>query len=465
MASGRLLLTAALSFSACAALPPVVCAEDPSQTETEAKHAFLGEVNANSVFIRSRASEDAYATMKLNRGDKVTVVGLKGNWLKVVPPEGSFAYVPKSFVIMRGDGTVGRMNREWIAKAGSELNDLAVQPMATLHEGEDVMIIGQHNEYFKIKPPKDSYLWINKQFVDPVKVIAKADEGPQPQAQADKTEPEQPARQPKHEIAAQPDNDAAGPTSRPAEGPAVADAVEPQAPTSQPAPLNAIAEYEKLEKQFTDAGQKPILDQPLPELLAGYQKVLEMDDLPPSMQRIAELRIATIKARNDAREKFLAVRKQNDEMGQKQQALAAERQEIEDRMKQNDLQIYTALGTLRSSSLQYGQGTLYRLTDPATGRTVAYVRTNDTAKFGPFLNQFVGVRGTASSDGQLKTIIQNPTELKPVDQSKVNLSVAAQFIPPSMLKLNVVPSASGGPSGKTEPAGGSRQAKTDAEPQ
>lgn len=458
MASGRFFLTAAVSLWTFAALPPYVAAEDTSQAETDAKHAFLGELNANAVYVRCRPSEEgAYATMKLNRGDKVTVVGIKGTWLKILPPDGSFAYVPKSFVIMRNDGTVGRMNREWIAKAGSQLNDLVVQPLATVHEGEDVQIIGQHNEYFKIKPPKDSYFWINKQFVDPVQVVPKPDEAPkatpqdQPQPAApDSAEPG--ARHPQPEVVTQDPTDR-GPTRRPADQ--TADAANAQPPTSQPAAFDEVAEYDKLEEQFKDLNSKPVLEQPLAEMMGGYEKVMASDDLPPSMRRIAELRIATLKVRNDAREQFLAVRKQNEQTAQKQQALAAEKQEIEIRIKDNDLQIFTALGTLRTSSLQVGHGMLYRLTDPATGRTVAYIRTNDSNKYGALLGQFIGVRGPVSSDHQLKSVIQNPTEVQTIDPAKVNTSVAAQFIPPSMVKMGIVPSSPSAP----EP-----QAKTDAPP-
>jgi len=458
MASGRFLLAATVSLWTFAALPPYVAAEDTSQTETDAKHAFLGELNANAVYVRCRPSEEgAYATMKLNRGDKVTVVGIRGTWLKVLPPDGSFAYVPKSFVIMRNDGTVGRMNREWIAKAGSQLNDLVVQPLATVHEGEDVQIIGQHNEYFKIKPPKDSFFWINKQFVDPVQVVPKPNEAPkatppdQPQpATPDSEEPG--ARHPQPEVVTQDPTDH-GPTSRPADQ--AADAGNAQPPTSQPAAFDAVTEYDKLEEQFKDLNSKPVLEQPLAEMMAGYEKVMSSDDLPPSMRRIAELRIATRTVRNDAREQFLAVRKQNEQTAQKQQALAAEKQEIEGRIKDNDLQIFTALGTLRTSSLQVGQGMLYRLTDPATGRTVAYIRTNDSNKYGALLGQFIGVRGPVSSDHQLKSVIQNPTEVQTIDPAKVNTSVAAQFIPPSMVKMGMTPPSPSTP----EP-----QAKTDAPP-
>jgi hypothetical protein len=369
--------------------------------------------------------------MKLSKGMKVTVVGIKGQWLKIEPPEGSFAYVPKSFVIMRNDGTVGRMNREWLAKAGSELNDLAAQPLATVHDGEDVQIIGQHNEYFKIKPPKESYLWINKQFVDPLKTVAPPVEAvvekpaPATDDKATKTEPDTTTT-----IASQTS------TTRPAE--AIADNTLDKPATTQPS-FDAIAEYQKLEDAFVAASAKQIADQPLPELLSGYQHVIASDQLPSSMRSIAEIRVETLKVRNDAREKFIAVTDNTKKMTEQRQALVAERQEIEDRIKQNDVQIYAAIGTLRPSSLQIGQVMLYRLTDPATGRTVAYVRTNDV-KYAQYLGQFIGVRGNITNDPQLKSVIENPVDSQPIDPSKVNQSVAAQIIPPSLLKFGAAPS-------------------------
>ena len=429
MASGRLFLAATLALSTCAALPVVVRAEDSGQTDSDAKRVFTGEVNANSVFVRSRASEDAYPTMKLSKGMKVTVVGIKGQWLKIEPPDGSFAYVPKSFVIMRNDGTVGRMNREWIAKAGSELNDLAAQPLSTVHDGEDVQIIGQHNEYFKIKPPKDSYLWINKQFVDPLKdapvsdrAVAQAPEKPEPSEDSSDKPPVQ------TKVIAK-----SAPTTQSADQ--VADSTDATPTTTQPSSSTAIADYQRLEDEFVAANTKSIAEQPLPDLLAGYQKVIATDELPSSMRSIAEIRVASLKVRNDARTKFLAIQDTEKKSAEKQQALAAERTEIEDRIKKNDIQIFAAVGTLRPSSLQMGQGILYRLTDPATGRTVAYVRTNDS-KYVQLLGQFIGVRGSISSDPQLRSIIENPIESLPVDPAKVNQSVAAQIVPPSLIKFS-----------------------------
>jgi SH3-like domain-containing protein len=477
MASGRLFLAATLALSGCAVFPALSRAEDSASSETDAKHVFEGQLNANAVQVRSRPSEDAYATMKLKKGDKVTVVGIKGQWLKIEPPEGSFAYVAKSFINLRGDGTVGRATRDTLAHAGSQLNELAVVTMATVHEGEDVQILGQYNEYFKIKPPKDSYVYINKQFVDPVETVL----APPPPSTPDNTDEHRDKPEPKTSSAG---NDvASAPTTRPAE--TVAEGNTAPA-TTQPAGFNAIAEYEKLEEQFTEINKKPIGEQPLPDLMAGYQKVIASDDLPSSMRSIAEIRLATVKARNDAREKFLALQENQKKMTEQRQALAAERQEIEERIKKNDVQVYAAVGTLRPSSLQIGQGMLYRLTDPASGRTVCYIRVTEP-KYGPLLGQFIGIRGTITTDPQLKSIVENPIEAAPVDQTKVNGSIAAQIVPPSL--MHYVPPASPAtpaaqaptpsaqastpPAGQVvpapgtpaAPAGGNDQASTSPEPQ
>ena len=443
MFCGRFLLSATLSIATCSALAPALCAQESPSGEISGKRV-TGVVNANAVYVRSRASEDAYPTMMLKKGDEVTVVGAKANWLKIVPPDKSFAYVPKSYVNMHGDGTVGTMQREWIARVGSSLNELAAEPMATVHQGEEVQIIGQHNEYFEIKPPKDSYLWVAKQFVDP-KPETLVDNPPKESEKPGKTDETAPPTTTTPDKIADKTNDT-GPTTKPS--PQVADATggneDVQPPATQPARFDAIAEYDALEKEYTDLSKKPILEQPLPDMITRYQKVIEADDLPSSMRQIAQIRVASLQARNDAREKFLAVQNDEKKMAQKQQSLIAERQEIEDRIKQNNLEIYVAVGTLRTSSLQVGQSMLYRLTDPATGRTVAYIRTNDP-KYGGMLGQFIGVRGQVTNDAQLKTIIENPTEAKPVDPDKVNRSIAAQFVPPSLVKFTPTPTGASAP--------------------
>src|SRR5205807_6275423 len=78
------------------------------------------------------------------------------------------------------------------------------------------------------------------------------------------------------------------------------------------------------------------------------------------------------------------------------------------------------------------QGTLYRLTDPDTGRTVCYLRTSD-AKYAGLLGQFIGVKGAVGSDGQFRQIIAKPADPQVIDPGKVNTSIAAQIVPPSLM--------------------------------
>src|SRR5436305_8500066 len=176
MAARRLVLAAAISFSICTTIiPPLVCAQDALPQDVEnAKQPWLGVVNASAVYVRSAAREDAYPVMKLDKGTQLKVVGLKFKWLKILPPDGSFAYVPKAYVERRGTGNVGRATREIIAKVGSSLNPMKINPMAKVDQGQDVQILGEQDEYYRIAPPEGSYLYINQQFVDPFKPLNEA---------------------------------------------------------------------------------------------------------------------------------------------------------------------------------------------------------------------------------------------------------------------------------------------------
>ena len=53
------------------------------------KYQADGLINANAVYVRSGASDNDYPVMKLDKGAPVHVVGMKFEWLKIAPPEGS----------------------------------------------------------------------------------------------------------------------------------------------------------------------------------------------------------------------------------------------------------------------------------------------------------------------------------------------------------------------------------------
>jgi SH3-like domain-containing protein len=443
MAARRFFLSTTLSLAACATLlSPIVFGQDAATQDEMAKQPFLGQINANAVYIRSAAREDAYPVTKLEKGTQVTVVGIKFKWLKIVPPEGSFAYVPKAWIDRRGNGNVGRASRELIAKVGSDLMDVKTAPMAKIEQGQDVQILGEKDEYYRIKPPEGSYLYIAQQYVDPVKPVAQADVKPQPTPDSarpaspgDKTASQGAAKEIIDALANKNNSHANPPSTQPTtdDNTAVADTA---GPATQPADAVATASntFDQLEGDFKSANEKPITEQPIAQLMSGYEDLLKQDSLPASMRRVAEIRVATLKLRNDAKTEFLVTKASQEKAMERRKALEAERDEIQERIKQNEITVYAAVGTLRTSSIQRGSQTLYRLTDPSTGRTVAYIRTNDS-KYATLLGQFIGVKGTINVDAALnmKTIDQ-PTEAAAVDQSKLNKSVMAQIVPPSMMQ-------------------------------
>lgn len=203
-------------------------------------------------------------------------------------------------------------------------------------------------------------------------------------------------------------------------------------PATQPAVANAEAEFDRLEGEYAQASLKPLEEQPVAELLEGYKRLASGNGLPESMRRIAEFKTQVLQTRMDAKDQLVEVKKVQDDMKQKQMALRGEHAEIEQRIKETEITFFTAVGTLRPSSLQMGSQTLYRLTDPANGRTVVYLRSDDK-DMGGMIGQFVGVKGNVTNEQQLNLRVITPTSCEMVNPSKVGQSVAAQIVPPSLL--------------------------------
>ncbi len=424
----------------CLARTAPLHAQDSTLPDIEnSKYSFAGVVNSNAVYVRSGPSENDYPTAKLDKGAEVRVVGLRFDWLKVVPPEGSFCYVAKAYVDRRGNGTVGRVTSTLYVRVGSQLNELKAKIATKLEPGADVEIIGEEQEYFKIKPPQGVHFYVNKQFVEPVRPINVA--GAEQQEDAAQppvvtSTPETTRQIPSVEEPSPPGIADSSPTravtetTPPAPRETVAQA-ENASPSTQPS-AEAEAEFERLEGEYAQASLKPLDEQPVSELLSAYQKLADSDRLPESLRRISDFKAEVLKSRLEIQQQFADTRKNQDQMKQKQLALNAEQKELEQRIKETDIQFYTAVGTLRPSSLQIGSEMLYRLTDPANGRTVVYIRSNES-KIAAMIGEFIGVKGQVSDDSQMNLRVIALTSFEPVNPSKVGQTIAAQIVPSSLL--------------------------------
>ena len=118
-----------LSLSAGAvalAMPAALVAQETAAPQVaNSPYQFAGEITADNVYVRSGPREGDYATMKLDRGAPVTVVGIKFDWLKILPPEGSFSYVSKAFVQQYGGRALrfAEIKPEMVDLSGGAMRD------------------------------------------------------------------------------------------------------------------------------------------------------------------------------------------------------------------------------------------------------------------------------------------------------------------------------------------------------
>ncbi|MCY2951957.1 MAG: hypothetical protein NTU53_08270 [Planctomycetota bacterium] len=368
---------------------------------------FAGIINGNSVKIRSGPSENYYITASVDKGAPVTVVGIKFDWLKIIPPEGSYSLISKTFVSRDGQTNTGTVVGDNVrVRAGSSVTTLKATVQCMLKKGAQLTILGEVDEYYQIKPPADAYLYVHQKFVDPTKQL-----NDKPLANA-----HLPAN-----------NDTTPPPST--QPIAVVTAPDDSAEERQAA--KAEAEFDRIEAALKVSLENPLDQQPIADLLAGYESLLKSNSLSVPMRRISEIRLIGLRGKAQAQQELLAMRKQQQESTQKIETIQAERKAIEDKMA-GGVTIYTAIGTFQASTLQFGKGTLYRLTDPATGRSLCYVRSDDS-KVNTFLEKFVGVRGELGNDPQISLQIVSATEIATIDPAKVNKGISAQISPPSLL--------------------------------
>jgi len=167
---------------------PVIKAGSGSQAAERISFPYTAEVIGSDVYVRSGPGTAYYFCGKLSGTKRVTVVGSKLGWSKIVPPEGSFSWISKTYV--RIDPTnpsmgivTGDLVRVW---AGSE----SVEPMRSssqqtkLNGGDIVKLMGEEKgDYYKIAPPPGAHLWISSQFLKYV------DTGLEAKPQLDETKP------------------------------------------------------------------------------------------------------------------------------------------------------------------------------------------------------------------------------------------------------------------------------------
>jgi hypothetical protein len=363
-----------------------------AQSESAPK-ATLGEaeITANDVYVRSGDSLNHYTIIKLKAGDRVTVVGERGEWFEILPPEGTFSLVSGDYVDSTDDqkGVINGANVR--VRAGSLLNENKYTVQTLLSKGAEVTILGRNPDGFlRIKPPAGATLWINKSFANlnsggapavpttsPVTITTNATPTDAPQLGTVTT------------VVASETETAGSPT-------------QPSAPPMPSKARATSAEFEAQQRKLSEIDAavireyaKPATDRNFDVYTSQYRSVMA-DAKDEFIQQYAQRRIEEIQTAAEAVSTISHWKKIDEIAEAKRREYRTARAAIPEAGPAAPS--IEAKGELRVSAL-FPPGSnpeRYRLIDPSTSgdRTIAYVEfpEGSNIKINDFLNKFVGVR-------------------------------------------------------------------------
>lgn len=381
----------------------------------------LGEVNANDVYIRCGPSENYYPMLKLQAGDRVTVVAATGKWYEILPPGGAFSLISAEYVDTPDD-KLGVVNGNRVrVRASSTLEPYLKHrshAQTMLDRGAEVQIVKRLEDGFlRIKPPAGVTVFVSRDYValmpagladlenktkggtieDVVHAGAKSKPNDGSRAGKSNGKPKTGAGEPgqksgKPAAAGEPTSNALGKAGKTGQGDAVR-----QSPLLQLEPSTARDDLIALDAAAFAELKKPLLERNLDRLIPGYRKVADLGEEKPLLSQYAEGRIAQLRGLIDIAEKYRQVRRLRE------QAESQRRQSLAERAGLRSIRPpipagFDVKGELRTSmtfDMKIGPRR-YRLIDPDSHRILAYIEIGDGSDIdvNEFIGCYVGVRAS-----------------------------------------------------------------------
>jgi len=347
------------------------------------------EVNANDVYVRSGDSTNHYTVCKLTAGTQVSVLSQRGDWVEILPPDGTFSLISGDYVDTSDDKTGVVSGSNVRVRAGSSLNDSKYTVQTMLSRGAPVTILGRNPDGFlRIKPPVGATLWIHANF------IAESPSG-------------------------------MNPSKKPAIAPASSSTSNGTAVDADPAKINrkrlplaspsgasmagdrasmdmAVSTWRRELEDLDAAGnaemEKTPGDRDFAPLLTRYKAVMDQDD-DEYAKRYAEIRYAQIENIHSLAMAVAKVRAMGVKADARRQEFMDKRASLP-RIAPSIPSGLTAQGELRVSALYPPGSTVrrFRLIDPTASfeRTLGYVEipAGRNLNVNAFIGRYVGVRAS-----------------------------------------------------------------------
>lgn len=364
---------------------------------------YFATVTADDVYVRSGPSvQSSYPFGKLDRGEVVRAVEESFGWVRVQTAGRAFDDI-NGFVTADDRVSLSTDGASITATALTELRAPNIGAQATpdsswkqigrVEAGATLTVLGrvdgERASVWRVKLTPDGEGWINANFLRK----ATSEEAAQ------------------FEVAAADASDASIASEGIAvvvegetEAAAAADATtatEPAKPALTPAQIAQqarIATFADLEATWLKVKGQPLADAELGALYSAFLVLASDPECEASMKRRAQSRVEQLVLQQDVQSKLIELRDAKARLNGECDQIDAVAKAIEARSE------YTAVGVLNASIVYDGSNLplLFRLQDPSSGQTVAYVVPGDGFQLTSMLGTLIGIKGEKAFDNALK---------------------------------------------------------------
>jgi outer membrane murein-binding lipoprotein Lpp len=183
-------------------------------------------------------------------------------------------------------------------------------------------------------------------------------------------------------------------------------------PTTKPAWTSSRTKFDGLERQFNAVREEPEASAEFAALKTEYEKLADESNAAGSVKAVANTRAKQLSF-------MLEAQTATEEMRRTKASHEANKKGIADLILNIQRRAdFTAIGILNASTVYDGQQLpeLYRICDPMTSATIAYVEPNADIAMAPMIGTLVGVKGGKDFDPALRLSVIKPLSIDMLTQ-------------------------------------------------
>ena len=183
-------------------------------------------------------------------------------------------------------------------------------------------------------------------------------------------------------------------------------------PATKPAWTSSRTTFDGLERQFDAVSKEPEASAEFAALKAEYQKLADESNASGSVKAVANTRAQQLSYMLEAQTATEEIRRTKASYEANKKGIADLILNIQRRAD------FTAIGILNASTVYDGQQLpeLYRICDPITSATIAYVEPNADIPMAPMIGTLVGVKGGKDVDPALHLTVIKPLSIDMLTQ-------------------------------------------------